>query len=334
MSSTEHISPVDLERLKEASDWWLRLQDDSGPERASEWLMWSQKDPANLEAFERIEATALELRSLSREQRDAVVHEFAPRPEVPHCPRARRVRLPVWTAVAATVVIGTGLALFAAYRFLGGAASDETVYSTARALHQEVTLADGSRVSVGAKSVVAVRIRRRERLIQLREGEAYFEVTKDPQRPFIVNAGDLTVTAVGTAFDVRSIDGNVAVSVTEGRVRVTRVGGSTFEVGAGERAAYDSKANGFKLVVVNQEQATSWREGRLEFINEPLEVVIADVNRYSNLHLSISDPATARLTFTGTVMPEDLSAWLTALPSALPVRVDMQGHEVTVGSAR
>jgi transmembrane sensor len=208
-----------------------------------------------------------------------------------------------------------------------------TTYATDRALHQEVTLPDGSLLAVGASSVVTVQMRADERRIHLREGEAYFKVQKDSSRPFVVEAGDISITALGTAFDVRRTGRNVAVSVTEGRVRVMRPLGAALDVGAGERVAYEPGTQRFQTSAVSAQRALAWRERRLEFVNEPLEVVIANVNRYASTSIEIADPAAARLTFTGTVLPEELPSWLNALPSVLPVRVERSGDDVRLESA-
>jgi transmembrane sensor len=157
-------------------------------------------------------------------------------------------------------------------------------------------------------------------------------VAKDTNRPFIVDTGSLTVTAVGTAFDVRLTDNDVSVSVTDGRVRVARQGGSAFDVSAGERTVYDSHTGKFKVSSVNREQATAWRERRLEFVNEPLDVVIANLNRYVNPHITFSDADAGRLTFTGTVTLENFPAWLNALPGVLPIHIERRDGELILGT--
>jgi transmembrane sensor len=331
MRSTDP-DPAEAVRLREASDWWLRLQDDCGAEQAGEWLAWCQQDRSNLDAFERIEATAFELRGLSSTQRDELAQEFAPL-ERGALPKSS-VTWQRWGAIAAAVVLGVGVTVLGVRLVHDNGIARGTVYITDHALREDVALIDGSHVSIGAKSSVSVRMQRRERLVQLEQGEAYFEVAQDPVRPFIVHSGDLTITALGTAFDVRTGAGNVAISVTEGRVRVADRTDSAFEVAAGERATYSSASGRFKMSAVSREQSTSWREGRLEFINEPLAMVIASINRYASPGVSIADPEAARLTFTGTVKPDDLSAWLTALPHVLPVQVTRTQSGLSISSAR
>lgn len=327
MRDTE-TGTADSARLREAGEWWLRLQDSPGERQTAEWIAWSQGDPSNLEAFERVESVAHEMMGFSRAQRKELLAEFAP--ELVPAPRRSRLvpgrvsRLP-WLAGLAAALAVAAAGLF----YLQSPSSGTSTYSTERARHQDVTLVDGSRVTVGASSELAVSMSRQRRLVRLRDGEAYFEVRKDPGRPFVVEAGEISITAIGTAFDVRRIGERVVVSVTEGRVRVDQPTKQSLTLEAGERLAYGSETQVVRLSRVAPERVAGWRERRLEFVNEPLDVVIADINRYSGLHLKVS-PEVGAFTFTGTVSPENLQSWLGALPSVLPVRVDRDDGGVTI----
>jgi transmembrane sensor len=85
---------------------------------------------------------------------------------------------------------------------------------------EAVPLADGSRVTLNTDSEVQVSLAREERVVNLNRGEAYFEVAKEPRRPFVVNAGNRRVVAVGTQFSVRRDGDTIQVIVTEGTVRM------------------------------------------------------------------------------------------------------------------
>ncbi len=322
-------------RMYEAGQWWLRLQENPDAASAGEWLSWAQADPANLDAFDRIDREAMTYKQLDPQLRRQLAREFAPAAASPavtasasRAGRRNPVRASWWLATAAGVaVVALGAFLL---RSLTGPAPD-AVYATERALHQNVTLADGSQVTIGASTVVAVSMGEQERRIQLRDGEAYFEVSKDVRRPFVVDVGRISVTAIGTAFNVRRTGENVAISVTEGRVRATQPAGDAVEAVAGERILYEPEGHRFRLTHVSPARAVAWRERRLEFVNEPLAVVIANLNRYVSSQITFSDPAAAQLTFTGTVSPENTVAWLRALPDVLPVRVTHEDHRAAIG---
>jgi transmembrane sensor len=176
------------------------------------------------------------------------------------------------------------------------------------------------------------------RYVDLRRGEAYFEVQHDQSRPFVVKAGAMTVTAVGTKFDVRTSGDRTVVAVTEGAVDVTtdevatsrspdthsgRIAAETItspvRLMAGQQAVRDPSRAGLTVVDINIAAATSWREGRLEYVMEPLSGVVEDVNRYATRHILIQDPSLGEMIFTGTIFIDRVDEWAMTLPAALPV---------------
>jgi len=127
-------------------------------------------------------------------------------------------------------------------------------------------------------------------------GEAYFEVKHEaPGRPFIVDAGLATVRALGTAFNVRRNADRVAVTVAEGRVQVARTEGGLLgladaagmhraqavEMSRAQQVVIQPKDAPIAVAAADPRRASAWRQGRLEFVDEPLDVVIANVSRYS-----------------------------------------------------
>jgi len=97
-------------------------------------------------------------------------------------------------------------------------------YRTAIGEQRLVRLSDGTRVSLNSDSQVVVDYDTVQRRVRLKRGEAFFEVAKDMERPFIVSAGAREVTALGTAFVVRYEEGRTAVTLVEGKVAVTSAG--------------------------------------------------------------------------------------------------------------
>ena len=93
-------------------------------------------------------------------------------------------------------------------------------FVTGVAEHSDITLPDGSHIQMGARSKVTIDYTPQRRELRLVWGEAYFSVQKDPNRPFLVNVLNETITALGTAFDVRTTNKRVVVAVADGAVRV------------------------------------------------------------------------------------------------------------------
>ena len=94
------------------------------------------------------------------------------------------------------------------------------IYATEIGERRSITLADGSTVDLNARSRVRIEFSKKERRVDLLDGQALFQVTKDKNRPFIVSSGDATVRAVGTQFDVYRRTNSTTVTVLEGRVAV------------------------------------------------------------------------------------------------------------------
>ena len=93
-------------------------------------------------------------------------------------------------------------------------------YATDIGEHRSLALSDGSMVDLNARSKLRIEFSKDERLVELLEGQALFQVAKDKSRPFIVKSGDATVRAVGTQFDVDRKATGTTVTVLEGRVVV------------------------------------------------------------------------------------------------------------------
>ena len=318
----------DEQLLLAAADWWTRLRDPQAGEASLEqWLDWTAQDARHLAAFEYVSAFGERLGTLDAGARRRLLGEFAPAV----APRRRRW-LPLAAAAALAVAIGAGFLLW------GRLAVDAAVpvtYASVTGQNRDIVLADGSEVTLGGASRLSVRFSQGARQVALEAGEAYFQVVHDAQRPFVVTAGDITVRDIGTAFDVRRTGARVAVAVTRGRVRVAGPGGASapgrrLDAVAGQRVAWDPHARTLSLGTATPEQAIGWRSNRLEFVDEPLAVVISNVNRYSRRPVQADGVDLSGLSFTGTVRTDEIDGWLRALPQVFPLQVRMGEHAVTL----
>ena len=168
--------------------------------------------------------------------------------------------------------------------------------------------------------------------VTLVSGEAWFDVAKDRTRPFVVAAGDHTVTAVGTSFDVRLEPAGLRVAVVEGRVAVDAAGrGRISEVGAGERMDVTGET---AFVRASGPIAGDWRRGRLEFDGASMGEVVAEMNRYRSVPIVVADPKVAAMRISGVFHAGESSGFLEALPLTHPVRVEASAHEVRIEAGR
>ena len=323
---------ADIQRT--AAIWWTNLRaSDPSVDLLERWEAWMASDPAHARAFAELNALSEMVAGASGTDRQALIEEFAPR----RAPPARRRWLAA--AVLAMAVLG-GWWAHQVGRESGDAARQ---YASAVGENRDITLADGTVVQLGAASKLVTRYAADRRQIDLRGGEAFFTVTHDGSRPFVVAAGPLRIEDLGTAFNVRRTGKRVSVAVTEGHVRLSLAGAAgqlqsqssgRLDLVAGQRAEYDPDSGALSVSEVSAEHAAAWRDHRLEFVNEPLAIVIANVNRYSHQPVQFADPRVGRLMFTGTVNTTTIDSWVGALPHIFPVQVSTFADHVVLSSTR
>lgn len=251
---------------------------------------------------------------------------FAPRPPRAH----RRARLPVAAAGLAAM-----LAL-AAWWWLPGAARlpDPVRYSTPTGTIRSLALADGSQATLSSDSAISVQLGRDERGIGLTRGEAFFQVSHDPARPFVVRVGEHEVVAVGTRFAVRSDAAGVRVVVTEGSVRLQPRQGApsprpTTLLPAGSIALAGASGVLVRTGSVRQaEDALAWRDGLLSFRDTPLADAAAEFNRYNTRKLVIADPAVAAVRIGGSFKWSNADAFVRLLERGFPVRAEYHDDRI------
>ncbi|MBP1876008.1 transmembrane sensor [Ensifer adhaerens] len=193
-------------------------------------------------------------------------------------------------------------------------------YETGTAELRELALADGSRVSLDADTAIAVDFIESRRSVQLLRGRAFFDVAKDARRPFIVEAGAGTTTALGTRFVVHRWSDTVTVSVEESAVSVMAPDHSSAILQVGQNVSYGETGLG-DVGDVDVQSETAWRRGKLIFKDRPLRQVIADVNRYRAGTIRIVDSELDNLRVSGIFEIANPDGVLGALSAALPVRV-------------
>jgi transmembrane sensor len=221
---------------------------------------------------------------------------------------------------------------------------DREIVSTSN--QEPATLPDGSSLLLSAKATAEVDFSGTARHVALRPGsEAYIRVHHDKTRPFTVRAGAMTVTAVGTAFDVRRELNRVTVTVEEGTILASAIGpnGPTqWRAGAGYQIKYFEDARTAVVSRVDTEKVLGWRDGELAYDDVSLESVIADINRYSTISVVVRDPALLKLRFTGTVFVASVNDWVTALEAKYPLHavkspggnIALQSSAMTVDSPK
>ncbi|MDD2764953.1 MAG: FecR domain-containing protein [Opitutaceae bacterium] len=308
---------------------WLAQRDDGlTPQEEAEFARWRQADPRHEAAVARLEATwrtLLQLQSFRPEARRHPDRDLLARPR-----QRKAIPFPV---VAAGMGLAAAVALVAVWWWPRTEPRPDVEpatqrYATTAGGYQRLTLADGSLVELNASSEVNVQYTPAERRVRLVCGEANFSVAKNKERPFLVQAGPVTVCAVGTAFDVRLDTSKIEVLVTEGKVQVNNGAARSATAPvmepallvAGQRAVISMPSpTAISTPVVEQltadaiREELAWQGPRLVFVETPLAEVVGQFNRLNQVQIELGDPALGSLPVGGSFRPENVEAFVRLL---------------------
>jgi transmembrane sensor len=200
---------------------------------------------------------------------------------------------------------------------------------------RHVPLSDGSTAAVNTASSLEVVLKPQRRIIKLNDGEAWFEVAKDAQRPFIVEAGRVRVQAVGTAFSVRRRSNGADVLVTEGVVEAWAEGaeGASIRIAAGDKAFVADDAAVHEAVAAPSEidRKLAWRDGKIDLAGETLGEAAAEFNRYNERKIIVADPRLAAEPLFGIFRSDDPISFANAIKVSLGAPVSTTTEQILIG---
>lgn len=330
-------NPATSGTLDDAAAQWLARRD-RGLTAAEQdaYLQWLRSDGRHGVAITRLEKTWQALDTLTRWQPE---HSARPNPDLLAMPRRRsRWVMPTWLSAAAVITIG-----FIFYQtYVVETAPAPTAGPVAPSYERRV-LADGSVIEINRGAVVQVAYTDTGRSVQLLQGEAHFTVAKDALRPFVVQAGQVTIRALGTVFNVRLEPERVEVLVTEGRVQVDppTAGGPVLsppQLEAGQRAIFTLQDAVFQSVVAQVDAdeiaaTLAWQPRWLEFVDAPLIEVLVEFNRQGGPRLVLADPALARLRVGGSFRADNADGFVRLLESGFGVQAERTATRIILRKA-
>jgi len=324
-----------------AAQWFGRRRvRELGPEELETFAAWLTESDDNRLAYETLERAWSGVEPIRNDPRVMALREQALRRHSIW----RRGFAPALMAASLLLVIGGGWLAWQQGLFFNHQLQTRA-FHTGHGERTTITLPDGSQVTLNTDTVVRTQAIEGRRQVYLDKGQAFFRVAKDPVHPFVVNAAGRTVTAVGTAFDVRVDHDRFAVTLVEGKVRVeapvpeqaasavaSRTGSDTplhlqsTEMVAGTQleAAGDTA---WKLLPVDAVRETSWTRGQLVFLRRPLGEVVDELNRYSTTQIVIGDQSLADVPITGTFTPGDNAGFAAAVVSYGMARIDQKSDD-------
>lgn len=277
---TDTPSPPEDRLRTEANLWAIRLTDDpDDTELKDTFASWYAQSPSHKQAW----AETLRVWALTGH----IPPEFVTLPPADTGTGNRRKRRPgQGRTLRRRAVL---LSLAAAYCVAGWLLAPSLQialladHRTATGQNNRITLADGSVVTLGGKSAVAIHYDTGKREVTLLRGEAFFEVRHDTRRPFHVAAGTLRVRDIGTRFDVRMDPAQIRIDVQDGQVGVSRQDTNRspeIRLGIGDELCLDRQTGGITRAAVAPEMIGSWRNGTLVVDNDTIDHVVATLQRY------------------------------------------------------
>jgi len=239
-------------------------------------------------------------------------------------PTSRRMSFG-WMRIAASVIIIVGLGLLA-YSLFTDHTKTMTVAAQKTVLND--TLPDGSVVTVNKGSSISYlsKFKGETRQVALR-GEAFFTVTPNKKKPFVISVNDVQITVVGTSFNVKTINGNTEVVVETGIVKVTRAG-KTVELKANEEVIAGPNDSAMRKEKVSDQLYKYYRTKEFVCDDTPLWKLVEVINEAYNSHIVISNPALKDMSMTTTFNNESLEQVLNVISLTLNIQVIKEGDTI------
>lgn len=302
----------------EATEWAVRSHARAlSAEEQAELDTWLEADPRHRGAFLRASAAWMDLDRLAALSGTSglaqAVQASQPESQPEPAPLARRR----W-AVAASIALVLVGAIPAWWVH-----SHRNVYVSQVGEVRHVDLADGSNMVLNTETRATVQYDDAHREIDLAKGEGFFQVAKDPVRPFVVRTGAISVRAIGTVFSVKATHHRVDVTVTQGMVEL--VDDSNPEhvlrrrLGANEHATVE-ETHRFEVQHLDDSEVSrrlGWRDGLLDFEGQSLLEAVGEMNRHNSKHIVVDDPLLAARPVVGQFLASDPAGFATTVAVAL-----------------
>ncbi|MFT6388428.1 MAG: transmembrane sensor [Cellvibrionaceae bacterium] len=319
--------------LDQATEWTVELNSGELSEARTEMLhAWLKESPLH-------EASLLKVSDIWDET-SALVAET----KAVSSPRKNAWSFSSSMAVAAVIFVTLIGVLLSDSMNLNGDAQKPlaVIHETLIGEFKTVTLSDSSRVILNTNSRISVVFNEQSerRRIHLLQGEAYFDVAKDPLRPFVVNVDKREVRAVGTAFNIKSNTRYIEVLVKEGIVDFVDLSKSAEQNASPDRLTAGQILeieNGSKelsrLLPEKVEKRLSWQTGRVVFEGDKLKDVISEVSRYTKTQFIFSDEKAESISVGGSFRIGNVAELLDSIKEGFDVNVEERSDGTIVLSS-
>ncbi|MBY8828849.1 FecR family protein [Hephaestia mangrovi] len=315
-----------------ALEWLIRRNSpDWSDNEQSEFDAWLEESMAHKAAFWRADhgwQQADRIRSLGFGNEDWPI-ENSPQ-------RSWRKMAAIAASLLAIVAVG-GPAVIPHLGMTQQTSMEVAHFATPTGARKIVNLTDGSMVELNTQTTLRTGLSENSRKVWLDSGEAFFDVVHDAKAPFVVYAGQQTITDLGTKFSVRREGDRVTVNVLEGKVQVQDSQGPEAHaaiITAGDTAI--SRGPSTLIVPKSTERvqnALAWRDGLLDYDQAPLSTVVADFNRYNQTQIVVTDASAGRILIGGSFKASSVDSFTRLLRDAYGLKVERDGNRVIISSS-
>lgn len=299
----------DDKKMERAIYWHVRLlSGDFSSQEMEEFLNWQQAHTENAAYLQYVEENGAVLEEHKDKIQDALnsnKHRILP--------AMGKMRW-IGAVAASLIMIVTALVSFAPFA---------ERHTTAIGEQKTIYLADGSSVFLNTNTALKVDMGDEERAINLIKGEAFFQVTPDKNRPFMVAVGQRVIRVVGTKFNIFRTDNETTLSVTEGVVAILKGTDDNIieqQVLAGQQIIINQKNEIGKTIKLNHSNVTAWKEGQLVYEDILLEDFIQDLNRYYAGKIILQDKELGKMRISGVFQIGDRNKAIKAVENLLNLK--------------
>ncbi|MFA9392433.1 MAG: FecR family protein [Prolixibacteraceae bacterium] len=242
--------------------------------------------------------------------------------------------------VAASIIILLGLSIGATYYFKANEYMPYSSYvvNTPNGAKSNIILPDSTRIWLNSGSKITYEADfSKNRKVYL-EGEAYFDVTKNPKNPFVVETSKLNITVLGTAFDVKAYSDENTIEATLVRGSVA-ISGKNYSKKAkrvllepNQKFTYYIDENKSLLSKeVDTQLYTAWKDNKLIFKNEEMKNLKTVLERWYGMDIEFIDPDLGNYHYTGTIENETINQVLEILKITMPIHYEITHRKVIIG---
>jgi transmembrane sensor len=241
----------------------------------------------------------------------------------------KKINFRIFIRIAASLIIGAGLL------FYGWNALNQKSLKTPIAQSGEITLPDGSHITLNAGSRLTYprNFDKETRIVSLK-GEAFFEVKKNPLKPFIIQLEGAEIKVLGTSFNVKAYNNmeKIEVTVKEGTVSLYEKNKETKKiiVKTGQKAEYYKQSKLLKIQANENKNYNSWKTRSIVFENTDLLNITETLQDVYYKKIILSNPALGKCTVTTTFENKDINTVLQVLESTLEIRFEEKDGNIYI----